>query len=506
MAARLAPFIVVAVSAIASYLPVFTNEFAWDDGYIVLLNKDIQSLSNIPAIFTRPWAGAVEYGLGQAQNQPYFRPVAEASMAIDWAIGQGPNPVIFHTTNLLIHVISALFLLVWLRRMQQSHDKEGTPNTWLAVAVTLFWAIHPVHTEAVNLVTYRTTLLSGLSTITVLMLLTKPGWRRIIVASLAFILGLLAKEVTLVTPALLLVTDIFTKNFNKFRILQIYLPLAIISFLYLGLRQIMTGPGMYDFFDGMTGFQRFAMIFRVFYLYIRLVILPFPLCPFYDWSILGIPTSLLEPDIFAGLLLMLAFPVVIVLCLKRLPVLAHGLTFFLVALLPVSHIIPFFDAAGERFLYVPLMGMALALLALGKLRASKRAKTILALVVLVAYALLTFHRSTEWHDSETVLKALVRDFPISVSANLGLGQLLTDADRSDEAIPYFEAVTKLAPSLAVGHGMLAVAVARTGDYERARTILIKAPPPEAQLPSAVQIARDELAKSNQQAILRALGL
>ncbi len=157
-------------------------------------------------------------------------------------------------------------------------------------------------------------------------------------------------------------------------------------------------------------------------------------------------------------------------------------------------------------MYVPLMGMALALLALGKLRASKRAKTILALVVLVAYALLTFHRSTEWHDSETVLKALVRDFPISVSANLGLGQLLTDADRSDEAIPYFEAVTKLAPSLAVGHGMLAVAVARTGDYERARTILIKAPPPEAQLPSAVQIARDELAKSNQQAILRALGL
>ena len=209
MAARLAPFIVVAVSAIASYLPVFTNEFAWDDGYIVLLNKDIQSLSNIPAIFTRPWAGAVEYGLGQAQNQPYFRPVAEASMAIDWAIGQGPNPVIFHTTNLLIHVISALFLLVWLRRMQQATTKKA-PNMVGLVAVTLFWAIHPVHTEAVNLVTYRTTLLSGLSTITVLMLLTKPGWRRIIVALwLSYLVCW--PEVTLVTPALLLVTDIFTK-------------------------------------------------------------------------------------------------------------------------------------------------------------------------------------------------------------------------------------------------------------------------------------------------------
>lgn len=517
---RLAPFLFVAVAATASYLPTFGNDFAWDDEYLVLKNLDIRSLRNVPGIFTRSWAGGVEYELGQAQNRPYFRPMAEASMALDWALGGGPNPFVFHTTNLAIHVAAALALLVWLRRLTAPRDFPSTPNRPAfaadlpATVAALLWAIHPVHTEAVSLVSYRTTLLSGLATFLVLALLGRPGVRdsavRIVAACLAFIGGLLAKEVTLVTPGLLLLGDLAARDLDRARILRVFVPMAVIGLAYLGLRATLTAPGVYDFFDGMTPFERVAMIPRVFFLYARLLVLPHPLCPFYDWGILGIPRTWFEPDILAGLLLMAATLAGIGLAWRRAPLAALGLAFFAMALLPVSHIVPFFDAAGERFLYVPSAGIWVALVgATAAFRRSRMLTTLgrgLAVVAGIAFFALTFQRSTEWRDSETILRATVRDFPMSVSAHLGLGQLLTDSDRSDQAVPLFREVTRLAPPLAVGHGMLAVALARTGDYEAARKVIRNAPPPEPQLPSAAQIARNEFLRAEQDVLLRALGL
>ncbi|HOI09151.1 MAG TPA: tetratricopeptide repeat protein [Myxococcota bacterium] len=552
MRARAAfPFVLVTLAAIAAYAPVFGNGFAWDDEYLVLKNADIRSLDNVPGMFLRPWAGGVEYALGQAQNRPYFRPMAEASMALDWAIGGGANAVVFHATNLLLHVAAALLLLVWLRRLFRPAGAPGTDDRGHALLPTiaaLLWAVHPVHTEAVNLVTYRTTLISGLATFAVLALLGRPwaapaaavgasladggqaGARRrflallrrragdpapdprvrIVAACVAFAAGLLAKEVTLVTPGLLLLADVAGRGLDGRRILRVYVPMAVIGLAYLALRATMTGAGVYDFFDGMSPFERAAMVPRVFFLYVRLAVMPHPLCPFYDWSILGIPRSWLEPDILAGTLLMAGALAGTALAWRRAPLAAFGLAFFLLALLPVSHVVPFFDAAGERFLYVPLAGLAIAVagaaLALRRSAMLARLGRALAVVALVAFAALTFHRSTEWRDSETALRALVRDFPMSVSANLGLGQLLTDDGRSDQAVPLFREVTRLAPPLAVGHGMLAVALARTGDYDGARKVIRDAPPPPAREPSAAQIARDEFLKAGEHALRQALGL
>lgn len=554
--ARFVPFLFVAIAAVAAYLPVFSNDFAWDDEYLVLKNLDIQSLRNVPGIFARSWAGGVEYELGQAQNRPYFRPMAEASMALDWALGGGPNATVFHATNLAIHVAAALLLLVWLRRLFPDRSGGGEPGArglaaaWRSLLPSfgaLLWAVHPVHTEAVNLVTYRTTLLSGLATFAVLALLGRtvgapapeatapsvdgpPGVRRrllaplryradggapdstvrIVAACVAFAAGLLAKEVTLVTPGLLLLADLFGRGLDRRRIVRVYVPLAVIGVAYLGLRASMTGAGVFDFFDGMTLFERVAMVPRVFFLYVRLAVLPYPLCPFYDWGILGVPGSWFEADIVAGLLLMAVTVAGIAATFRRARTASFGLAFFLVALLPVSHIVPFFDAAGERFLYVPLAGLLVAAigaaLALAGTSALLRLFRVLGIVVLVAFAGLTHARSTQWRDSETILRVTVQDFPMSVSAHLGLAQLLTDTERSDQAVPLFREVTRLVPSLAVGHGMLAVALARTGDYDAARKTIRDSPPPPAREPSAAQIARAELLKAEEHVLLRALGL
>lgn len=513
--------LVVAVAAIASGFPILFNDFAWDDSYLVLDNPVIRDLSNLPEIFTQPWASGVGYALGDVQNRPYYRPLALLSMMADWAVAGGPNPVVFHATNLTIHTLTAVFLFLWVRKIYFE-------NLALATAIAVVWAVHPVHTEAVALVTYRTTLLVGLFTFLGLWVMTAPrgmtpSWNRIAAGIACFGLGLLSKETMLVFPALVALSDLlFAKGVPiptlvRSRATRVYLPLALVGAAWWFGRAHVTGSGIYDWFEGLAPWQKALMIPRIFFLYVRLCLLPYPLCPFYDWDILGVPHSILEPDIVAGFVLLFGVVSSVFLLRRRAPEVAFGFAFFLVALLPVSHIVPFFDAAGERFLYVPLLGMLVAVAGLVQLvlrRSGARASRFLPLLssrglvglIVVVLSSLTFIRHTEWRDSETILRAMRRDFPSSVSANLGLGRLLLDEGRYAEAVSPLRDVTERSPRLSVGHGLLAVAQALSGDLRAARATLMRAPLPEPNLPSAVQIARGELLRRGAVDALRRMGL
>lgn len=539
---KIAGCLIIAAASVAAYFPVFSNSFAWDDEYLVLKNPAIHELSSIPKFFVESWAGGVDYELGKAQNKPYFRPMALASMTLDWAVA-GPDPLVFHTTNLLIHIVAAWCLFLWLLKVfsDTPRNTSGTfrrvPTPVLAAFIAAIgWAVHPVSTEAVNLVSYRTSLISGLTIFAALLLLTprrhgdEPGRSSppaIIAATILYAAGLLSKETTLVMPGLLFVMDLaagrlrflsldgsgrrqLAPRSTIMRIAMVYLPLAVVALTWLALRSQFTGEGVYTYFDGLTVGQSILMFGRIFYLYVRLAVAPWPLCPFYDWGILGVPESILEPDIAAGFILLALIIGGAIRFIRRNVLASAGLFFFLVALLPVSHIIPFFDAAGDRFMYVPLAGLALA--AGGAAITSRSARRfqvplkVLSVLVIAIFMLLTTARSTQWKDSETMLRVTTRDFPTSISAHLGLGRLLLEKSRPHEAVIPLKQVTDLAPNLAIGHALLAVAHARNGDIAAARLTLRNSPMPPAGEISAVQLARSELAKRNELALAQRIGL
>ncbi|HOD07696.1 MAG TPA: hypothetical protein PKG98_06350 [Myxococcota bacterium] len=509
----------IAAAATAAYLPVFSNTFAWDDEYLVLKNPAITRLSSIPGFFSGSWAEGVDYKLGQEQNRPYFRPMALTSMTVDWAIA-GPDRVVFHTTNLLIHIAAAFFLFLWLRSVfSRTPSGEGTDRSALIAAFigALLWAVHPVSTEAVNLVSYRTSLISGMTVFASLWLLTpagsdarSPRWTSILGGTFMFAVGMLSKETTLVMPGLLFLMDLAARRLNLRRIMTVYLPLGLVGLIWLAARTQFTGQGVYTWFEGLTLAQSVLMFGRIFYLYVRLVLLPWPLCPFYDWGIMGVPRSFFEPDIAAGFFLFAIILLSAIFLFRRRPITASGLAFFLLGLLPVSHIIPFFDAAGERFLYVPLAGAIIA--AAGAFIESPRRERlarpaiIAAGVIVLAFGALTFVRSTQWESSETMLRVTTRDFPSSVSAQLGLARLLLEKHRPAEALAPLSEVTELAPNLAIGHALTAVAQARTGDIHAARSTLRRSPFPEARQPSAVELTRMELLKAGELELAERIGL
>ncbi|MBP7125650.1 tetratricopeptide repeat protein [Myxococcota bacterium] len=488
------------------------DDFAWDDTYLVRDNADIRSIDSVPGFFLRPWASGTDYDLGARQNATYFRPLALATMAVDHALFGG-TAWGFHLGNVLVHLAAALVLL----SLGQRWGVLLGLSPWIPWIVSLVWAVHPVHAEAVHLVSYRTTLLSTLAVLGMLRLSVPldrrespaPRIRRTFALVACWSLGLLSKETAAVGLPLLVLQDLFLGRLDLRRIAEVHLPLMAVLGLWWWYRDQVTTPGIYSWFEGLTPVQSALMVPRVLFLYVRLVLIPWPLCPFYDWSVLGVPRSPWEPDILAGLLLLVLLPVAATWTFRRAREVSLGLSFFLVALAPVSHVVPFFDAAGERFLHLPLAGILWALVSAGFRVRGPSPRRLLAAILAVSVlggVSLSFRRGLDWRDSETVLRASVRDFPDSVSAWLGLGRLYLSGDRAAEAVPAFRQARTLAPSLPVVHGLLAVSEALSGDLQGARRTLIVAPPPPQGLPSAAEIARQEVVRSGRTDLLAPMGL
>src|SRR5205814_9491408 len=118
------------------------------------------------------------------------------------------DPSLFHTTNVIVHAVSALFVWLILRRL--------TGQNWVASAGAILFALHPVQVEAVVWVSgLKDVLAGGVVLIAVwqyLRVIDTPAGSRVRVARylatmLWLVLGLLSKPSAVVTPIFLFVID-----------------------------------------------------------------------------------------------------------------------------------------------------------------------------------------------------------------------------------------------------------------------------------------------------------
>ncbi len=131
---------VPALVAIAVYLPSLRNQFAYDDDVIVVTNIRIHHWATLASALRIPYW----YSSGHL-----YRPLTTLSLAVDWILGGG-SPVPFHAANILwnalvVALVARLALQWW------------TPAA--AFAAGLWFAIHPVHVEAVANVVGRSELI-----------------------------------------------------------------------------------------------------------------------------------------------------------------------------------------------------------------------------------------------------------------------------------------------------------------------------------------------------------
>jgi hypothetical protein len=139
------------------------------------------------------------------------RPLVALSLALNYAIG-GLDPRGYHVFNVLVHVLASIALFALARTIALLAAPRSLARTFLALAIALPWAAHPLHTMAIDNVVYRNECMVGLFYMLTLWAglrsFTSSRPRSWIVASIAAcFLGAASKEIIVSAPLALLLFD-----------------------------------------------------------------------------------------------------------------------------------------------------------------------------------------------------------------------------------------------------------------------------------------------------------
>ena len=170
----LSTFLVAALIA-AITAAVFINGlhgvFVFDDVCAILRNSSIRHLWPIGRVLFPPGDATTACG----------RPLLNLCFALNYYFC-GENPWGYHVVNVSIHVLAALLLFGVLRRsfcLPALRKHFGRAATWLALAITLLWAVHPLQTESVTYIAQRAESGIGMLYLLVLYCVIRGahGWR-----------------------------------------------------------------------------------------------------------------------------------------------------------------------------------------------------------------------------------------------------------------------------------------------------------------------------------------
>ncbi len=155
---------------------------------------------------------------------------------------------------------------------------------------------------------------------------------------------------------------------------------------------------------------------------------------------------------------------------RRWPGITFGVLWFLLALLPASNlVIAIGTVRAERLLYLPSLGICLAVaeLLLMVVRARPRAGMALIVVLLGSFAVASLGRNIVWRDMKTIVAATVRDSPRSARAHYNQAVIYARAGDYARAIPGFQTAINLYPQFELARLKLGDCYRDTGDLRAA---------------------------------------
>jgi protein O-mannosyl-transferase len=430
--------------AFGAYANTLGHGFVHDDASLITQNAVVRDLQ---------WGSILSYG--------GYRPVRTLTYAFNYALG-GENPFGFHLFNTILHAVNTVLVFLLLTRWRLPLFAAGV--------AALFFAVHPVQTAAVAYISGRKDILA--TTFILLGCLAYTSFREkkskglAVVALLLFVLSILSKEVGVVFPVLVLLAETLIlrgrvkapggSGESVLKGLIAGLRLAPVFFTASVL--LLAAGAYYAIFvleaSRMTGVwggtlvAHYGTSFKLFFHYVKLVLFPHPLIADYTGQVFRISRGFTEPATMASVLFFGGYLYLALRMVRRNPVVAFGMLWFLVALLPVLQIIPFHELAADHFLYLPLFGAVIVagegagwLMRNWNLTAAWVSVAVVALV----FTGRTLDRNRDWKDEVTLWTETFRVAPGSYRANHNLGMFYTQKGEVDRAILHTRRSLELEP-------------------------------------------------------------
>jgi tetratricopeptide (TPR) repeat protein len=416
------------------------------------------------------------------------RPLVALSLAVNYALG-GLEPRGYHVLNVVLHTLASFALFALARTILVLAAPRAPAATFLALAIALPWAAHPLHTMAIDNVVYRNEVMASLFYVLTiwagLRSFTSARPRRWMLTSIAAcFLGVASKEIVVTAPLALLLFDWTLVSPSLARalrahhslylgLLATWLPLA--CFVALGDRGESVGFGHEQLGPWHYALTQATALVH----YLRLFFWPAPLVLDYDgWPIARSVGSVW----WQGSCVLLLLALSTILLLRRKVLGAIGLTAFLV-LAPTSTFLPLAGALlGEHRMYLPCAALVAALgiaaaRTVSALPSGRSRALVLAGVSLsatLAWGATTRARHADYASELSIWKATVDERPDNPKAWTSLGAVYAargDREAAEDAYSralaiqpdYYKARINLG-NLLVKHGSLAAAAEQ---YEEA---------------------------------------
>ncbi|MEO6598671.1 MAG: hypothetical protein ABIQ16_02280 [Polyangiaceae bacterium] len=456
----------VVIVVIASYLPVFGAPFVWDDHHLIEDSPLIQELHPLRDYFGQAFWQPDDFG----QGRPFYRPLTILSMAIDHEFyGDGSGG--YHLSNLLVHLLSTALLF----RLLCVRGASG----YAAAAFAALWSLHPRLTEAVAWISGRTDVLASFFVLAALLAQARSSPVRRLLCALFLLLGLLCKEVALAGVAAVLVLELTSPGGLAARTRRA-LPTLVALAVYLFLRVHSSGIAVTRSVPLSLLLLRAAASVGQYFLMLLVPWLPNAQLgqltpPSHGYAVLGCAVLVGA----CGLLVRLRS--------RLTPAIWSALTLSSVALGLVLHLVPFSInvLAADRFLYLPLVGVALLLTPAFTALRHVNAKFFRAAwgLLLLSFAAATFVRAEAWADEVELWATTFHDSRQNqFVACAHLGGLYVRAGLFGEALSLYRGCTVAPGSRFVLLSNGASVLARAGRYREALASLDDLAEPDRRRP------------------------
>lgn len=415
------------------FAPTLASGFAYDARLQILTDPFLHDPHN--------WLPVLTFGTLAMDVLDFNRPVNLASLMLDAAVW-GKEPFGYHLTSVLLHAANVGLLWAVLRRLAPGLAGAA------AIAGPLFFAVHPVVTEAVCEPTFREDLLVALFTLAGLVLAIghqperrgSDVWRAAGCVACS-LLAIGSKESGIAAPVSIAVYWMLFRRSERSSFWSAAIggaTLVVIAFLCA---RFLLEPSPSKIFEARPQYPggslaaALAIEPRILALYAQLIILPVNLCAdygLYSVSHLPLPVAL---AVLAGVITAAA---VAIRSDRRM---ALAIALIVVPLLPVANLIPIYRAAADRYLYLPMAGVGLAaglLLDAPWLASREHWRERLQIAALAGAALLgaaSTERQKVWGNSLALWDDTYRKNPASYTSASGLAEALREAGRLTEAEP-----------------------------------------------------------------------
>ena len=455
--------LVLCLLCFAVYGRIVGHDFLtlWDDNYYVTENPHAWGFSwrNIRGAFTSFYTGN-------------YAPVQILSYMADFTLW-GLNPAGYLLTNIVIHCLNGLLLFRLLQRWY--------PERTVAFFAAALFLLHPLQVETVAWVSQRKSLLAIM-----FMLISweqycryresRAGNRLAYGVSLAaYVASLLAKSVTVVFPVILLIYDISVPHGEKrcrFRekipFLLAALLVATVTFLA---QKPEVGNGGRTAYHGGSPWVTLISMLPVFCRYLGMVVWPVNLSAHY-----GLPVhDRIDAAVIGAALLLVLVGLSGLFLWRRERRLGFWFFFFWLALLPVSQLVPLVTMMNDRYLYLPLVGVAvLGGSGLSRLVHSSAGRlagpvTAVAAALVLVLASASYKRAGVWSDSITLFRDVVTKYPQSDIGWRYLADATQNAGRIAEARRIYEQALAYNPenqTALVGFGKLLTSMRKLDEADR----------------------------------------